>query len=286
MTFEDFAHGHGLILDRAIADGRWHRVPTEDKRRKRNGAYVFTGSRGAVQNWALMEHPEVWRETGSTQSGSNARAIVDSIALQEKAHRRARIEVQALLSECDRAKHPYLVRKGFSDAMGLVHPNGELLVPMRDHRNYEIINSVQHISPDGEKKNHPGGKAKGSVFKIGTRGPWWLCEGWCTALTVELAARHLRQEARILVCFSTSTMVYVAPSIPRPAFIFADNDAFDKNAQKYPGEAAAVATGMPYCMWGESGEALGDANDLMLAKGIRAVADLMRHAQDKAAGYE
>ena len=41
MSFVAHAQAHGLIINHAIPDGRWHRVPTVDKPRKRNGAYIF-----------------------------------------------------------------------------------------------------------------------------------------------------------------------------------------------------------------------------------------------------
>ena len=55
MSFVAHAQAHGLIINHAIPDGRWHRVPTVDKPRKRNGAYIFDGNSGVVKNWATME---------------------------------------------------------------------------------------------------------------------------------------------------------------------------------------------------------------------------------------
>ena len=56
MTFEDFARLHGLMLDHVI-EGRWVRVPTEDHPRKKNGAYIFDGRSGLIQNHAVHESP-------------------------------------------------------------------------------------------------------------------------------------------------------------------------------------------------------------------------------------
>jgi hypothetical protein len=49
VNFSAFASAHGLRIRQVLDDGRWHRVPTDDKPRKRNGAYVFDGQSGAVQ---------------------------------------------------------------------------------------------------------------------------------------------------------------------------------------------------------------------------------------------
>jgi hypothetical protein len=46
MNFVDFAAGYGLRIGDLIADNRWHRCPTEEKPRKKNGAYVFDGDAG------------------------------------------------------------------------------------------------------------------------------------------------------------------------------------------------------------------------------------------------
>src|SRR4051794_31769688 len=62
VTFIEHACASGLILDYAIADGRWHRCRTQDKPRQRNGAYVRDGRRGAVRNWATMDCYVTYRD--------------------------------------------------------------------------------------------------------------------------------------------------------------------------------------------------------------------------------
>lgn len=64
MTFEDFAHAHGLIFQ-GLTMGRWMSTPTEDHPHKRNGRYKWLGNVGWVQNWATMEKPEIWRGEGN-----------------------------------------------------------------------------------------------------------------------------------------------------------------------------------------------------------------------------
>lgn len=270
MNFIEFARGFGLLLDHPIADGRWHRIPTRDKPARRNGAYAFWGDAGAVQNWAQMERVALWRDSGAVERGGFARSILRADTDIRRRQEMARKASIALLSECDRLPHPYLACKGFPDVLGLVHPSGDLLVPMRDHRDYTVINSVQRISPDSTKKFLPGGKAKGSVFRIGSRGPTWLVEGYATALSVHAALQDLRQTAQVLVCFSAGNLQYVAPFVQGPAYVFADHD------ESQAGEKAALATGLPYCMAGE----VGDANDLMRRSGLRRVCALMLDAQN------
>ena len=114
MMFEDFARHHGLVLDRAIADGRWHRVPTEDHSRKRNGAYVLDHRGGACQNWATMSEVAVWRPEEGRQDAPVAREssrdvrerLARAEAAQERRQQQARIEAQKLLAECQRLHTP------------------------------------------------------------------------------------------------------------------------------------------------------------------------------------
>lgn len=269
VTFVDFARGFGLDVDRPIADGRWHRTKTTDHPHKRNGAYAFWGDRGAAQNWATMESVAVWRENGSPQHGANARAVIQSAQDDRKRHLAARKQAATLLAECERAKHPYLGRKGFPEALGLVHPCGDLLIPMRDCQHYDVINSVQRIDQDGNKKFLHGGKAKGSVFRLGSRGPTWLVEGYATGLSVQMAIADLRQTARVLVCFSASNLTYAARFVKSPAFVFADCD------ESGAGLKAAESTRFPWCM----GPAGMDANDVHREHGLRRVVMLMIEAQ-------
>ncbi len=104
---------------------------------------------------------------------------------------------------------------------------------------------------------------------MGSRGPSWLCEGYATGLSIQAALAELHQQARVWVCFSAANLTYVAQYVPRPAFVFADND------ENGVGEKAAQATGLPYCL-----SVVGDANDLHQARGVRAVADLMLRCQN------
>ena len=65
MNFIDYASVHGLQIDRLQGDNCWHRVRTNDKPHKRNGCYIFDGSRGALKNWATMESFATWPDGDS-----------------------------------------------------------------------------------------------------------------------------------------------------------------------------------------------------------------------------
>lgn len=279
MTFLQFACAHGLIIDELI-EGRWARVRTTDKAKKRNGSYKFMGDVGFVQNHATMEKVAVWRPDGRNEKID--RAAVRKMMAQNTQQERERQALARGLAEgmVKRAAldvHPYLKSKGFPEERGLVL-EGELLIPMREFILYKQLNSLQRISAGGEKKFLFGGKAKGSVFFIG---PFmaherWLVEGYATGLSVLAALHQLHRKAQVVVCFSASNLAHVGAWVKRlrpAAFVMADHDL------SKAGEKAAIDTGLPWVMPAEEGT---DANDLHQRRGISALAGLVREAREPA----
>ena len=115
-----------------------------------------------------------------------------------------------------------------------------------------------------EKKMLFGMQASNAVLRLGpkTAREAILCEGYATGLSIELAARQMRLNAAVLVCFSDRNLVQVASQIPGKKYAYADNDVSGA------GERAAVDAGIPYCM----SETLGhDANDDHKRHGLMAV---------------
>lgn len=273
--FLSFAQSYGLLMDHALSDARWHRVPTEDKPRKRNGSYKYDGDVGFVQNHATMEQVAMWK--GGARAGfvdkAAIRARLAITAAQDRARQaEARAVAEGMVKRAALDVHPYLAAKGFPQERGLVL-NGELLIPMREFSLYGQVNSLQRISPDGSKKFLPGGKAKGSVFFIGPLVPHerWLVEGYATGLSVRAALRELHRDAQVIVCFSAGNLAHVGKIVKAPrrkAFVFADNDASGAGAR------AAEETGLPWVMPPEVGT---DANDMHQRSGVRALAKLMRY---------
>lgn len=269
MQFDDFARVHGLIIRSLIDDGKPHRVPTEDHPKKRNGAYMYDGHSGWVQNWAVHEKAIAWRP-----DRNNVRPVAvpkrDRAAeAREEAlrHAHAHAEAAAIVKRCEYATHPYLARKGFPAERGLVDTDGRLVVPMRDVADYKRINSVQWINDSGGKKFLVGGVAKGSVFTMGVGREQWLVEGFATGLSVREALRVLHRPARVVVCFSAGNLQYVATQLGGARFVMADND------ESGTGCRVAIATGLPWTMPPVVGD---DANDFHQAVGLRELVSLMR----------
>ena len=262
MNFIDHAHIYGVIIRDLISDGRWHRVATEDKPKKRNGAYLFDGQRGVVKNWATMESFASFPKGGSKSEPVDFRKLRASRDAAERReaeqHAKAAQEAYRRLSVAVLDKHTYLSRKGFPKALGLVL-EGQLLIPMRDYKSGEIL-SIQSIGED--KKFLSGGRAKGAVFVMGgkdLKSQRWLVEGYATGLSVKAALDAMYIQSQVWVCFSAVNLQYVAERIPGNRFVFADND------QSKTGQRVAEATGLPWVMSPVEGE---DANDLHQRAGV------------------
>ena len=274
MNFMAHAAAHGLVINDLIADGRWHRCPTDDKPRKKNGAYVWDGQRGCVINFATMVHGAAFRPDGKVEKVDRAairKMQADNARAERERQAEARAKAEDMVKAASLSTHPYLVAKGFPAEQGLVL-DGELLIPMREFTLYRQINSVQRIQADGTKLFLPGGKAKGSVFFIG---PFmarerWLVEGYATGLSVRAALRELFREAQIVVCFSASNLAHIGRLVKplnMAAYVAADNDKSEAGAQ------AAAETGLPWVMPPTVGE---DMNDMHQREGLRALVALIR----------
>jgi len=267
MNFVQFAEAHGLILKGIEGDGRWHRVPTTDKPRHRNGAYKYLGDVAFVQNHATMAEVAVWKANTSIgpidATTIRRQQAIAKREVEEQQRAAAKVASEALRN-ATLSTHPYLARKGFPDEMGLVD-DGMLLIPMRDYANYRNVLSVQRISPTGEKKFLYGGRSRGAVFKIGNGRERWFCEGYATGLSIKAALESMYRQATVVVCFSANNMELVAKD--QPGYVFADNDASET------GQKAAEAIGSPWVMSPMVGE---DANDYMQRMGVPALAKLMR----------
>jgi putative DNA primase/helicase len=202
-------------------------------------------------------------------------------AESERGHQRAALRAAEMLRTTTPGRHDYLIRKRLHDVQGLVLPDGDLLVPMRNLFTNELQGAqvIRWNEPElkWEKKMVPGMKAKGAVLRAGPRTSTEtiLCEGYATGLSIELAARQMRLNASVLVCFSDSNMAHVAGLLKSGRrYVFADND------KSGAGERAAKETGLPYCMSPNVGE---DANDMHAREGLLPICSLLMQARTREA---
>jgi phage/plasmid primase-like uncharacterized protein len=285
MDFITFARAHGLEINPAkfYAGPKIKRCGTVDKPNGTNGAYFFDGDRGWVFNWSAEAKVQWWNDASAKPWTEADKAIwrAKRQAAQtsmEQGYQRASMRAQELLRNAKPAEHAYLHRKGFPAAQGFVDAEGGLLIPMRDMFT-NALNGLQVIRWDEEsrkfeKKMLPGMKAKGAIFRMGSKNAseTLLCEGYATGLSIVDAVRSVGLQAAVLVCFSANNLEHVAGQVKGRCYVFADNDASGT------GERSAQATGFPYCMSPVVGE---DANDLHMRAGLFAVAQKLMEVRRK-----
>lgn len=253
MTFMDFCAAHGIQLRSMPPVGRWIRVPTDDKPRKRNGAVKFMGDHGFVQNWATQTEPSVWQmdkeKAPHIDFDEVRRAQAKADAQRRQRAEKATQRAEWILSQCELLTHPYFESKGFPDHQVNVW-NEKAVIPMR--YGSKIV-GCQIIDSSGDKKFLAGQASGGAEFVMDSRGVHVVCEGYATGLSVQTALANLKTRATIHVCFSAGNMVRIAKGLPR-GLVIADNDASGT------GERVAREIGWPYWMSDVEGEDFNDAH--------------------------
>jgi len=194
----------------------------------------------------------------------------------------------ALLAQADPATtHPYLSAKGVK-AHGLKAFGDRLLIPMRDAAGK--LHSLQAISPEGDKRFHPGGRIKGCYHAIGRpAGRLVIAEGYATAASI-----HEATGEAVAVAFNAGNLEAVALALrtkyPALALIVAadDDHLTDGNPGLSKATAAAQAVGgllaAPSFPAGRPDKAT-DFNDLAALAGLQAVKACMENAIDSGATH-
>jgi putative DNA primase/helicase len=272
MNFHDYAKCHGLIIDRIIEDGHWHRVRTTDKPKHHNGSYKFVGDFAVLQNHATMTEVAIWRpdenEAVSVDHAALARrakAAADEIRVsQERAARKS----AWVMHQCKPETHPYLAEKGFPDEIGNVWTHEgvrKLVIPMMaDGR----LVGMQTISDQEgfEKRFQYGQRTSEAVYVMDARGPKFYAEGYATSLSLRAALQALKVRYTIIVCFTAGNLLKVARNHAE-GIVIADNDMPSPVAPEPGGMGLKVAkeTGLPYWL---SDRAPEDLNDYMVRCGL------------------
>jgi putative DNA primase/helicase len=200
-------------------------------------------------------------------------------ARKERGYRAAAAAAQKVIEQCELKTHFYLNSKGLPDAIALVN-DSTLIVPMRNLETNQLqgMQTIDWLPGERrwEKKMAFGMRAKGAVLRLGNQRAkeTFLCEGYATGLSIELALHRLRLQASVLICFSDSNMAYVATLTSGRRFVIADND------ESLAGEKAAKKAGLPWAMSGVVGE---DANDLHHRAGLVALCKLIIDVRRRAA---
>lgn len=275
MTLEDAMRAAGLTPPARLVPGKWMRFPGVNKGRANRAGWcrVITPTLAVFGDWSLGLS-EVWRDGSHVDDERSREALAEARrrerefqAQQARRHAQAAQRAADMLRQAVQAPHPYLAKKGFPTAKGLVLGD-RLLVPVRDATDYTRVLSVQEISTAGEKKFLAGGRTRLGIFRLGgfNAERVVLCEGFATGLSLDAALSRLGRHHAVIVCFSARNLELVAERFPR-AVVAADNDA------SRTGEASAKATGLTWTMPPDVGT---DFNDLHQAKGLYAVISALR----------
>ena len=262
MNFESFAEQHGLIIDH-IEHDRWVRVPTTDKPHSKNGAYIWDGKMGAIQNWAVHEKPITFLSKDDfCITESEWRKKKDKAEKERKARNNKAIQKAVfIMDNAEKKEHPYIVKKGFTDKHWVW--NGLLVIPMRIDQK---LVGCQLIDQDGNKKFLSGQITKGAEAVIDAKGIDIFAEGYCTSLSIRDAMKHLGLRYRIHICFSASNVENIA-KMYNSGIVVADNDL------NRIGERVAKRTGLLYWI---SDKEFEDFNDFCLRVGIKAAAQSLQ----------
>lgn len=270
MDFQTFARINGVEIGSLIVSDKIIRTGTVLKPKSKNGSYLFDGERGWVQAWDADGEIHFYGGEQKEFSAADKKAWAAKKQAQElelqQRNKKAADKAKELMSNAEIKEHGYLSYKGLNDAKGYVTSDDQLLIPMNSLvGKLQGIQAIKWIAEDRkyEKKMIYGTKAKGAVYRIGSKSTpeTFLCEGYATGLSIKKAVERLKINASVLVCFSANNLVDISQSFKQKTYVFADND------ESRTGETCALKTGLPFCMSDE----LGDANDLHQSKGLMAV---------------
>lgn len=235
-------------------DGAIHRFSTNGKRSDDSGYYVFHGDgipAGAFGCWRAGLTSTWCGKADNTMTDAEREANRKRIkamkaqrdAEQAQRQQQASETAAQLLDKSEPATaHDYLTQKGIK-AHGVRAFGDRLVIPMRDTAGK--LQSLQTITPDGEKRYHPGGRVKGCYFSIGKPdGRLIVCEGFATGASI-----HEATGQAVAVAFDAGNLGAVAQALrdkyPALEIIIAADDDWrtDGNPGTTKATVAAQAVG-------------------------------------------
>jgi putative DNA primase/helicase len=252
--FKQAIEAAGLTAPDTIIPGHWHKFPGFQKNGKNKAAYcfMFDDMRGGVFGDFSSGMATTWQAANSKPYTAEERGVhrarIAAIQAQRDAgqvqrQQNASRSAAVILANTSPARsHEYLTARG-------IQPHGvrcdgvRLLIPMRDTSG--AVQSLQTITPDGDKRFHSGGKVTGCYFGIGKPdGLVIVCEGFATGASIRECTGHA-----VAVAFNAGNLQPVAVALhskyPAVEIIIAADD--DHLTPGNPGmtkaRAAAQAVG-------------------------------------------
>ena len=288
----------GLEAPDHIEPGRVIKFPGHQKSGSTKAAwcFMFDDLRGGVFGDYSTNMESTWQASNSAPytpaerqahlaniKAMKAQREADTLATQLQASETA---LQRFNEATPCTQHAYTGMKGAQCYGVRIDAAGALLVPMRDTAGK--LHSLQTITPDGDKRFHPGGRIKGCYHAIGKPdGRIIVCEGYATGASI-----HEATGDAVAVAFNAGGLEPVALALhaKHPGLqiiIAADDDHLtDGNPGLGKATAAALAVGglvaVPSFPADRSDKAT-DFNDLHQLAGLDAVKACINAAIESAA---
>ena len=217
--FKDAIAAAGLPPPDTInADGKIHRFSSNGKPRDDSGWYMLhldgipAGAFGCwragfSQNWWAKSEDTMTQAERDSHRGRIVAMQAQREAEQIQRQQNASESAAVILADASRARsHEYLTAKG-------IQPHGvrcdgvRLVIPMRDTSG--AVQSLQTITPEGDKRFHSGGKVTGCYFGIGKPdGLVIVCEGFATGASIRESTDHA-----VAVAFNAGNLQPVAVAL-------------------------------------------------------------------------
>ena len=216
--FKQAIEAAGLTAPDTIIPGHWHKFPGLQKNAKNKAAYcfMFDDMRGGVFGDFSSGMETTWQAANSKPYTAEERGVhrariaaiqaqrdAEQVQRQQNASRSATV---ILANTSPARSHEYLTARG-------IQPHGvrcdgvRLLIPMRDTSG--AVQSLQTITPDGEKRFHSGGKVTGCYFGIGKPDDLVIvCEGFATGASIRESTGHA-----VAVAFNAGNLQPVAVAL-------------------------------------------------------------------------
>lgn len=204
--------------DYIIPDGKLHRFSSSGKPRDDSGWYMLhldgipAGAFGCwragfSQNWFAKPDDAMTHAERDAHRGRIVAMQAQRDAEQVQRQQQARDDVAVILANASPARsHDYLTAKGI-EPHGVRCDGERLLIPLRDTAG--VVQSLQTIAPDGEKRFHSGGKVTGCYFSIGKPdGLVIVCEGFATGASIRESTGHA-----VAVAFNAGNLPPVAQTL-------------------------------------------------------------------------
>ena len=205
--------------DTIIDDGAIHRFGTNGRRGDDSGWYtlhtdgIAAGAfgdwrEGFTQTWCAKSD-NAMTETEREANRQRIKAIQEQrdTELIQRQQSAATDAAQRWQGATNGTRHTYTTAKGAQCYGVKIDSAGALIVPMRDTAG--ALQSLQTITPNGDKRFLPGGKVKGCYHSIGKPdGVLIVCEGYATGASIHEATGHA-----VAVAFNAGNLEAVAVAL-------------------------------------------------------------------------